>query len=418
MKLVRTASAALLFFAGALTITLASGAYVFGVPRGDVVAVAVLLCGVGGGVGLAALLLLHPEVLGRVGGVRGHIAGAGLIASLLLLGMVLGGARAMFISGHDLSVLLTMLLFAGLLAVGFSLYGAEPLARRIEELRRGTARLAAGDLDTEVPADGHDELAMLAGDFNRMARELREAAAREREMDKARRDLVAAVSHDLRTPLASARALIEAVADGVTGDAEMEARYLASARGEIEKLGRLVDDLFELSRIDAGMLRLELEEASLRDLISDTLSSFKPRAEDKGVSIIGEVSDGVDPVLASPPRLQRVLDNLLGNALRHTPPGGEIHLRVEPGDGVARVEVSDTGEGIAREDLPYVFDRSFRGERSRASGGDDSGAGLGLAIARGLIEAHGGEIGVESHPGHGSRFRFTLLRAPTGSARP
>ncbi|MDQ3568974.1 MAG: HAMP domain-containing histidine kinase [Actinomycetota bacterium] len=415
MKLARTAAAALLFFAGALAITLASGAYVFGVPRGDVVAVAVLLCGVGGGVGLAALLLLHPEVLGRVGGVRGHIAGAGLISSLLLLGMVLGGARAMFISGHDLSVLLTMLLFAGLLAVGFSLYGAGPLARRIEELRRGTARLAAGDLDTEVPADGHDELAMLAGDFNRMARELREAAAREREMDKARRDLVAAVSHDLRTPIASARALIEAVADGVTGDAEMEARYLASARGEIEKLGRLVDDLFELSRIDAGMLRLELEEASLRDLISDTLSSFKPRAEDKGVSIIGEVSDGVDPVLASPPRLQRVLDNLLGNALRHTPPGGEIHLRVEPGDGVARVEVSDTGEGIAREDLPYVFDRSFRGERSRASGGDDSGAGLGLAIARGLIEAHGGEIGVESHSGHGSRFRFTLLRAPTGS---
>ena len=415
MKLARTAAAALLFFTGALAITLASGAYVFGVPRGDVAAVAVLLCGVGGGVGLAALLLLHPEVLGRVGGVRGHIAGAGLIASLLLLGMVLGGARAMFISGHDLSVLLTMLLFAALLAVGFSLYGAGPLARRIEELRRGTARLAAGDLDAEVPADGHDELAMLAGDFNRMARELREAAAREREMDKARRDLVAAVSHDLRTPLASARALIEAVADGVTGDAEMEARYLASARGEIEKLGRLVDDLFELSRIDAGMLRLELEEASLRDLISDTLSSFKPRAEDKGVSIIGEVSDGVDPVLASPPRLQRVLDNLLGNALRHTPPGGEIHLRVEPGDGVARVEVSDTGEGIAREDLPYVFDRSFRGERSRASGGDDSGAGLGLAIARGLIEAHGGEIGVESHSGHGSRFRFTLLRAPTGS---
>ncbi|MDQ3238478.1 MAG: HAMP domain-containing protein, partial [Actinomycetota bacterium] len=248
MKLARTAAAALLFFAGALAITLASGAYVFGVPRGDVVAVAVLLCGVGGGVGLAALLLLHPEVLGRVGGVRGHIAGAGLIASLLLLGMVLGGARAMFISGHDLSVLLTMLLFAGLLAVGFSLYGAGPLARRIEELRRGTARLAAGDLDTEVPADGHDELAMLAGDFNRMARELREAAAREREMDKARRDLVAAVSHDLRTPLSSARALIEAVADGVTGDAEVEARYLASARGEIEKLGRLVDDLFELSR--------------------------------------------------------------------------------------------------------------------------------------------------------------------------
>ncbi len=418
MKFARTGAAALLFFAGALAITLVSGAYVFGVPRADVMAVASLLGGVGGVVGVAALLLLHPGVLGRVGGVRGYLTGAGLIASLLLLGMLLGGARAMFISGHDLSLLLTMLLFASLLAVGFSLYGAGPLARRIEELRRGTARLAAGDLDTEVPVDGHDELAMLAEDFNKMARELREAAAREREMDEARRNLVAAVSHDLRTPLASARALIEAVADGLTDDPKVEARYLASARGEIEKLGRLVDDLFELSRIDAGLLRLDLEEASLRDLVSDTLSSFGPRAESKGVSLVGEVADGVDPVFASPPRLQRVLYNLLGNALRHTPSGGEIHLRVESVGDIARVEVSDTGEGIAHADLPRVFDRSFRGERSRSSSGEDSGAGLGLAIARGLVEAHGGEIGAESEPGHGARFRFTLHRAPSGSAGP
>jgi signal transduction histidine kinase len=410
-KLAWTATTALLFFAGALAITLASGAYLFGLPRADVAAVALLLCGVGGGGGIAALILLRPGVLGRVGGVRGYLAGAGLVASLLLLGMVLGGARAMFISGHDLSLLLTMLLFASLLAVGFSLYGSGPLARRIEELRRGTARLAAGDLDTEVPVDGHDELAMLAGDFNRMARDLREAAAREREMDEARRDLVAAVSHDLRTPLASARALIEAVADGVAGDPETETRYLASARSEIEKLGRLVDDLFELSRIDAGVLRLELEETSLRDLVSDALSSFRPRAEGKGVRLVGEVADGVDPVLASPPRLQRVLYNLLGNALRHTPPGGTIRLTAEPGGELARVEVSDTGEGIAREDLPHVFDRSFQGERAGASGGDDAGAGLGLAIARGLIEAHGGEIRAESQPGRGSRFRFTLRRA-------
>ena len=411
MRFVRTAASALLFFAGALAITLASGAYVFGIPRADVPAVAVLLCGVGGGVGVAALVLLHPGVLGHVGGMRGYLAGAGLISSLLLLGMLLGGARAMFISGHDLSLLLTMLLFASLLAVGFSLYGAGPLARRIGELRRGTARLAVGDLDTKVPVDGHDELAMLARDFNEMARELREAVAREREMDEARRDLVAAVSHDLRTPLASARALIEAVADGVVGDPEAEARYLASARGEIEKLGRLVDDLFELSRIDAGLLKLDLEEASLRDLVSDTLSSFGPRAEEKGVRLIGEVGDGVDPVLASPPRLQRVLYNLLSNALRHTPSGGRIQLRAKSDGEVVRIEVSDTGEGISREDLPFVFDRSFRGERSRSFNGDDSGAGLGLAIARGLIEAHGGEIGVESQPSHGASFHFTLRRA-------
>jgi signal transduction histidine kinase len=244
-----------------------------------------------------------------------------------------------------------------------------------------------------------------------MAHRLAEASDREKEAEKSRRDLVAAVSHDLRTPLTSARALIEAVADGVVEDPETQARYLASARSELEKLGRLVEDLFELSRIDAGALRLNLEAASLGDLISDTLSGFKYQAENRGVSLVGEVADGVDPVLANPPRLQRVLYNLVSNALRHTPADGAVFLRAEPAGGMVRVEVSDTGAGIAPEDLPRVFESSFRGERSRTRTPTGDGAGLGLAIARGLIEAHGGEISVESRPGHGSRFCFTLRRA-------
>ena len=410
-RLVEILGVALLFFAGALAITLVCATALFGVPLADLSGIALLLLGAGGGVGLAALLLLRPAVLARLGGVRGHLVGAGLVGSLLLLGMVLAGARAMFISEHDRSVLLTMLLFASLLAVGFSLYGAAPLARRVDQLRRGTARLAGGDLDAKVLVEGRDELARLAEDFNRMAQDLAEAAAREREAERARRDLIAAVSHDLRTPLASTRALIEAVADGVVEDPGTQARYLASARSELEKLGRLVDDLFELSRIDAGALRLNLEEASLRDLISDTLSGFRHQAESKGVRLVGEVSDGVDPVLANPPRLQRVLYNLVSNALRHTPADGTIVLRAEPQETLVRVEVSDTGEGIMPEDLPRVFERSFRGERSRTRAGTGDSAGLGLAIARGLIEAHGGEISVESRPGHGSQFRFTLRRA-------
>jgi signal transduction histidine kinase len=409
--MMRTLIVALLFFAGALAITLVLSAALFGVPRTDLPGVALLLLGAGGGVGLAALLLLRPVVLARLGGVRGHLVGAGLVGSLLLLGMVLTGARAMFISAHDRSLLLTMLLFASLLAVGFSLYGAAPLARRVEQLRRGTAQLAGGDLGAKVPIEGHDELAALAADFNLMAQDLAETSAREKEAERARRDLIAAVSHDLRTPLASTRALIEAVADGVVEDPEKQARYLASARSELEKLGRLVDDLFELSRIDAGALRLNLEEASLRDLISDTLSGFRHQAERKGVSLVGEVSDGVDPVLANPPRLQRVLYNLVSNALRHTPADGTIVLRAEPGEGMVRVEVSDTGEGIVPEDLSRVFERSFRGERSRTRIEAGDGAGLGLAIARGLIEAHGGEMSVESQPGEGARFYFTLRRA-------
>jgi signal transduction histidine kinase len=407
----RTLGVALPFFVGAMGITLLCATALFGVPRADLPGVALLLLGAGGGVGLAALLLLRPVVLARLGGVRGHLVGAALVGSLLLLGMVLASARAMFISEHDRSILLTMLLFASLLAVGFSLYGAAPLARRVEQLRRGTARLAAGDLGAEVPAEGRDELARLAEDFNRMAQRLAEASDREKEAEKSRRNLVAAVSHDLRTPLTSARALIEAVADGVVEDPETQARYLASARSELEKLGRLVEDLFELSRIDAGALRLNLEAASLGDLISDTLSGFKYQAENRGVSLVGEVADDVDPVLANPPRLQRVLYNLVSNALRHTPVDGAVFLRAEPAGGMVRVEVSDTGAGIAPEDLPRVFESSFRGERSRTRTPTGDGAGLGLAIARGLIEAHGGEISVESRPGHGSRFCFTLRRA-------
>ena len=410
-SMLRGLAVTILFFAGALAITLVCAATLFGVPAPDLPAVGMLLLGVGGGGGLLALILLRPAVLGRFGGVRSQLVGAGLLGSLLLVGMVIAGSGAMFISSHDLSILLTMVLFAAVLAIGFSLRAASPLARRVERLRQGTGRLA-GNLGATVKVEGHDELAALAEDFNRMAASLAQAKAREREAENARRDLVAAVSHDLRTPLASAQALIEAVADDLVDDPETRARYLTSARGDLIKLGRLVDDLFELASIDAGVLQLEMEEASLRDLISDTLSSFGPEAERRGVKLIGELAPGVDPVLANPPKLQRVLDNLVSNALRHTPAGGIVSLKAEPEDDAVRVEIADTGEGIAPEDLPHVFERSFRSEKSRTSHapGDASGAGLGLAIAQGLVEAHGGTLDVESCLGKGARFSFTLRR--------
>ena len=411
-KVLRTTAIALLFLAGSLALAVLA-ASLFGVPATDLKAVAQLLGVAGGGSGLLALILIRPSVLGRLGGVRAQLVGAGLIGSLLLLGMMLAGARAMFISGHDLALLLTMLTFAAALSVGFGLLYAMPLSSRIEHVRAGTERIAGGELGSEVRVEGHDEVAGLAADFNRMARALERAAEREREMEEARRDLVAAVSHDLRTPLAAARALIEALADGVATDPQTERRYLSSANRELEHLSRLVDDLFELARIDAGVLELTLEEASLHDMISDTISGFQPQAEQKGVHLVGEVSGDVDPVLANPPRLQRVLHNLVSNALRHTPADGTVTLRAVPEGNMAQVEVSDTGGGIAAEDLPLIFERSFRGEQSRTrpERDDAPGAGLGLAIARGLVEAHGGTMDVESEPGRGSCFRFTLERA-------
>lgn len=405
----RTAGVALAFLVVSLAVSLAA-AYLLGVPEGDLFSVAVLLAGVGAGSGLLALVL--SAALGRFGGVRGQLVGAGLVGSLLLAGMVVAGARAMFLSGHDLAVLVAMLLFAASLAVGFSLLFAIPMARRIEEVRRGTERLAGGEFGAELAVEGNDEISGLAADFNRMARMLEAAAGREREMERARRDLVASVSHDLRTPLAAVRALVEAVADGVAEDPGTRERYLASAQNELTHLGRLVDDLFELAQIDAGVLRLEMEKASLHDLVSDTLASFRPQAESKGVRLVGEVAGGVDPVLMSPSRIQRVLHNLISNALRHTPADGTIAVRAEADGEVVRVEVADTGEGIAPEDLPRVFERSYRGEKSRTRReADDPGAGLGLAIARGLVEAHGGRISAESLAGKGARFLFTVQRA-------
>jgi len=413
MELLRTVGFMLLFFVGALAITLTVAGTLFDIPVADLSAIALLLLVVGGGGGVLALLLMQPAVLSRIGGVRGQLVGLSLICGLLLVGMLLAGAQAMFISAHDLSVLLTMLLFAALLAVGFSLRGAAPLARRVERVRAGTAQLASGEFKTKLSVDGHDEIAGLAEDFNRMAGALEEATARQREMEQARRDLIAAISHDLRTPLAATQALIEAVVDGVAADQEAANRYLRSARNEIMHLSRLVDDLFELAQIDAGTLKLHMEQASLHDLISDTLSSFQLQAEHLGIRLVGEVSEGVDPVLVNPPKFQRVLYNLVSNALRHTPADGTIALRAEPQGDMVRVEVADTGTGIAPDDLTHVFERSFRGDKSRTFQREEgtSNAGLGLAIARGLIEAHGGIIDVESSLGSGSRFQFTLRRA-------
>ncbi|MGI9049780.1 MAG: sensor histidine kinase [Rubrobacteraceae bacterium] len=412
-SLIKTVAISLLFLAGALGITLGLAYVLPAIPTADIPVIGRLLLIIGSVVGVLAILLVRTMMLGHFGGVRVQIVGAGLIGSFLLVGMVVAGARAMFLSGHDRSLLLTMLLFAALLVVGVSLYGAALMGRRIERVRAGTARLAGGELDTEVSVEGHDEIAGLAEDFNRMSLALQEAKSREKEMEEARRDLIAAVAHDLRTPLASTRALIEAVTDGVASDPELRARYLNSAQGEISHLSQLVEDLFELARIDAGVLQLNLERASLHDLISDTLSSFQGQAREQGVRLVGEVSSDVDPVLMNPPKLQRVFHNLISNALHHTPTDGTIALRAEPNGKVVRVEVADTGRGISAEDLPRVFERSFRGEQSRTRPLLDgaSGAGLGLAIARGLIEAHGGVIDVESQPGQGSCFRFTLRRA-------
>jgi len=253
---------------------------------------------------------------------------------------------------------------------------------------------------------GQDEIAALAGAFNQMALQLEAAAAKQREVERLRSDLIAWVGHDLQTPLASIRAILEALADGMVDDPASVKRYLETAQRDVRSLSLLIDDLFQMAQIDAGGLRLERAPAALSDLISDTLESFSALAARQGVKLEGSAEADVDPVLMDTPRVGRVLNNLVNNALRHTPSGGSVEVRALRTARGVEVVVADTGEGIRAEDMDFVFERFYRGEksRSRATGG----AGLGLAISRGIIEAHGGEIRLESDPGAGARFTFFL----------
>ncbi|MGD8623758.1 MAG: ATP-binding protein [Anaerolineae bacterium] len=334
------------------------------------------------------------------------ILGGYALASLLTFLNVWITARLMFASEHDLLLATVLLLFAAGIAMSVGYFLSAALTDRIVALDRAAKELARERLDVRVPEIGNDEMASLAQTFNHMACQLQEAARQQQALDTLRRDLIAWAGHDLRTPLASIRAIVEALADGMVEDADTVDRYLRTAQREIRSLSLLIDDLFELSQLEAGGLEMEVTPNSLSDLISDTIEAFSELAARQEVALEGSAAQGIDPVWMDTQQIGRVLSNLVSNALRHTPAGGQVTIRAFPVEAGARVEISDTGKGIDEQDLPLIFERFYRGEksRSRATGG----AGLGLAIAKGIVEAHGGEIGVESQQGEGSCFFFTL----------
>ena len=334
------------------------------------------------------------------------LMGGYLLAAALTFANVLVTARLMFLNQHDLQLSLVLLVFAAIIAASLGYLLSSSVASAVARLNRAVGQVAKGDLEAKAPIEGPAEVAALAANFNQMTAQLREAEQRRAEVEAARRDLLTAVGHDLRTPLASVRIIMEALSDGVVDEPETAARYLRVANSELTVLSHLVDDLFMLAQLDAGGVELERSPNSMTDLISDTLESFSVKAEQQGVTLRGEPCQEADGVAFDARYIGRALANLVENALRYTPRGGEVVLRTDVRPEGVSVSVSDTGPGIAPEDAPRVFDRFYRGEasRNRATGG----SGLGLAIVRSVVEAHGGRVGVRSAIGQGTIVSFIL----------
>lgn len=341
---------------------------------------------------------------------------AALAPALAVTVALLGTATTMFISAHDLRALLVVTVAAG--TVG--LVTALGLGQRV-----AAASSSLGDLAQRIGEDGGlPDASLRSGprgpsELGRLADELEGALARLAESrehaaaaEDSRRQLVAWVSHDLRTPLAGIRAMVEALEDGVVEDPETVARYYRTMGRETDRLAGLVDDLFELSRIQAGAVNLDLEQIALDELISDAVAGVSVAAGAKGIDLRGEVATPTPVVELSIPEMARVVRNLLDNAIRHTPRGGTIWVEaaVDEARKAALVSVRDGCGGIPAPDLPRVFELAYRGDAARTPG--DGGAGLGLAVARGLVEAHHGEISVENE-GQGCRFTICLPLAAT-----
>jgi two-component system OmpR family sensor kinase/two-component system sensor histidine kinase BaeS len=315
--------------------------------------------------------------------------------------VTLTGPAEVFLSQTP-RVLLQAGLIAGGLAVLMGIVIARGLSAPLGRLATAARRISRGELDQRVPVKGANEVADLAQAFNEMAANLEQA-------ESLRRNLVADVAHELRTPLSVIQGNLRAILDDIY---PLDKSEIAGIYDETLILSRLINDLRELAQAEAGQLGLNIQPTALPPLIEGAVDLFAELAREKEVNLKTTLPDNLPPVLADPDRVRQVLHNLLSNALRHTPDGGEIGISVEPStdDPVSsvRVSVTDTGPGLPPEDLPHVFDRFWRADRSRSR--EHGGSGLGLAIARQLVQAQGGQIGVDSDgvPGQGSRFWFTL----------
>lgn len=357
-------------------------------------------------IGLGAVIILANQVAASefhqmmMGGGQGMMMGPN--------GM-LGGRGQALMQQAALERVNRAVLIGGLVAliaaliVGFFVFRA--ITRPIDQLTRAAHQLAQGDLGARVTVDDHasrlgsDEISELGAAFNTMAISLQQS-------EQVRRDMTADIAHELRTPLAVMRGNLEAMLDGVY---PFDAEHLNPVLNQVNLLTRLVDDLRTLALAEAGQLPLEKRPIDLGALLQRTSASFEAQAAAQQVTLHTEIVSDLPTVDLDPDRLQQIIGILIANALRYTPPQGSITVAAKTDRANVTIEVADTGSGIAPEDLPHVFDRFYRADKSRAR--ESGGSGLGLAIAKSIVEAHGGSITATSRQGQGTQIICRLPRA-------
>jgi signal transduction histidine kinase len=338
----------------------------------------------------------------RRASLRQRFVAVALLAAAVAIANIAVLEMQMFVSEHDATLVTVLLLYAIGAGVAAALVAARRETAAIRTVESTARRLGQGDLDARTgPIDAGPELEVLGRTLDEMADRLRDAQCREHKAEQMRRDLITTISHDLRTPLASLRAMVEAIDDGVIDDPQDLRRYTNEIRRSVYQLGTMVDDLFELTQLEAGAIEAESRRARLDEVVTTALAAVELPATEKRLDLVVEL--GPAEAADCSPRMVRVLQNLLANAVRHTPADGTIRVEAVRSADSLLVAVEDSGEGIASDEVTRIFEPFYRSDPARSG----PGAGLGLALAKRIVEALGGRISAEARP-VGARFSVEL----------
>lgn len=335
--------------------------------------------------------------------IRQRLVMIALFVGVMIFANLVVLAQQMFVSKHDARQLTVLLVYAVAAGIGASIALSRSMIAAVDRLTATAREVGAGRLGARSNSDpAGPELDLLAATLDRMAERLQESIESERRADRVRRDLVTAVSHDLRTPLAGLRAMVEAIDDGIVDDSESLHTYITEMKQSVHSLSQLVDDLFELVQLDASAIETESGRARLEAVVAAAVDACRGNALEKGLQVEMDLGDAGQHLCS--PRITRVLQNLLQNSIRHTPADGTVRVEARIDSDRLELVVTDTGEGIPASQLGRVFEPFWRGDGARST----PGAGLGLALAKRITEALGGDIRVDSPPREGTRFAVVL----------